>query len=83
VDGSYRPLPVRRVQIPKPDGGVRELGIPTVTDRLRGAKFVSKPEPKYRDAHGNEWSGGRGRRPQWVIAVLEAGEDIENYRIAD
>jgi RNA-directed DNA polymerase len=34
LDGSYKPLPVRRKEIPKPQGGVRLLGIPAVLDRL-------------------------------------------------
>ena len=34
LEGTYQPQPVKRVELPKPDGGVRKLGVPRVVDRL-------------------------------------------------
>lgn len=63
-----------------------EYGL-TVDDlRGRGGSVTrrsrSKAEPKYRGPNGELWSGGPGRKPEWVRQVLAAGGDIEQYRIA-
>lgn len=42
----------------------------------------SKAEPKYRGPNGELWSGGPGRKPEWVRKILAAGGNIENFRIA-
>ena len=45
------------------------------------AKSKSKSEPKYRGPNGELWSGGPGRKPDWVKAVLASGKDIEAFKI--
>ena len=73
LERSYKPAPVRRVEIPKPNGGVRNLGIPTVVDRTLQQSIVQILTPIFEAEFQENSYGFRPGRSceQAVLKLLE------------
>jgi RNA-directed DNA polymerase len=74
LKGSYQPKPVKRVEIPKPSGGIRQLGIPSVLDRLIQQAILQVLQPLFDPLFSDQSYGFRPNR-----SAHQAIETARNY----